>query len=279
MFGERVLSMLVSITVCIVGGLVLPDSFYPYITLIDIFSTYIYIFSVEKRRIDLAKKGEDWSLWDRFSFVRDYFLTCFVQGISAQFLVLVFENRVSDFSLPAMIMGCGVYMGRALSFFIVLLSFWDQFDTVLSYNFIYGCATVQRVHTSLAICNRFADLESASLTTELLTENILNGGSTLTAYTFLDIFFRGNMKVLTTWFTVRVLYLLVPYIQVYYNQLGLTELHSQIVQVAHSLASNYGHAEVPAALGDGRRLFTLAVLVTANHVVSHVVADRRKSDK
>lgn len=272
MIGERLLGILVSFAVVVGGGVILPKDVYPYIQLVDILSTYVYIFSIEKRRVDSDRKGESWRFWDYFQFLRNYIVTSFVRGLTAQLIGLIIQNNVSEFNLPLMIKNNREYMILSGTCFIVVLAFWPVIDTVFSYNFIYGCATVQRMRDSLAICNRYADLKSTALPVSMLKDNLVNGCSTLMAYTFIDVFFRGDFKILQPWFTVRIVYLLVPLMQVFYHQLGMEKIHSQLVFITHSLAANQNLIDIPRALGDGRQLLTLAMFFMANHLLNPLLA-------
>ena len=267
MFGEHTKATLIKITVGIAGGLCVPRFFDPFIALVDKLSSCTNIYSVGKSMIDCRKEsGDPWTAWDYYSLLRDYFATSFLRGLISQTIHMYLDGRFQEFDLAQMCVINLDYMWETVLGLIVVVSFWRYINTIFGLSLIYGCSTLFRINESMSICNRFADLESDALNT-VLRYSFLNGASTLMTYTVIDILFLGDLRILDSWLSVRMFFIAIPYLYVYFQELGLDRMHRQFIHAIRTTLGDQLYFGINYGMTDGRRMMTVFMLVFANFIV------------
>ena len=258
-----------------VAVLFLSETFKPYALLVDIFTTYVYIYNNEVKYIENTNKpGEKWSFWDYFSLLRNYVSVSLLRGILIAVITAYLNNELDTFDLMVAIRGLNVYLGECLGSLTIIVGFHGLISLQIVSNSMLICAITARFVALMDLHKKFNKDGLAIPNPEHLLRSYINGAFGLITVTVVEIIFRGNLKVIESWFTLRSFFLLVPFLQLNFARFGLDKYHGLLIQQAKPLIQQTGIAP-PTHLFNGVALLTAGVLsfgyFTGAGVVSGII--------
>ena len=259
MIAGKFVGAIFSTAIGTVAGTAMPKSWHPYVALVDDFSTYTYIFSVEKSNIDMevGDKGK-WGWWHYFSLLRNYFTICIIRGIVDQSLHLFLNNNLESFDFVGMVLRTGPYLTESIFCLIIILAFYDVVNCLLGREFISSCVVMIRAFTSIRIFERYGAKHGQGNLVSMVKHDFFNGNTALLTYTVVDLIFRGNLSIIGHWIGFRLVFLIMPFFHLYYNNTSAPVIHSHIIQLMQThLGDKTG--DFYKHLLDGHLMMTLAV--------------------
>lgn len=253
-------------------GCYVPDSWIPFIKLIHNFTSYsnIYGYLLTTYSDDESKNKKSSWIWRNYTFFRDYFLISSFRGIVTEAIDSAVLGNLGQFNLQKAIMVNDGYLKEAALSLFVCIGFEDFILCQAGINLLSITSIIARVLRSLEILKAHSSSTSATMLLEMAKLNVLNSASTTFTLTIIDIFLKGDLKILSQWIGVRLIYFMTPYIQVQYGPLGLAKLHSQIATIIQTSTKGFG-LNFSEKLEDGLFVGTLILFLSSGLVIAPMV--------
>jgi hypothetical protein len=255
MFGANYFFGLLGMSVGPVFSVLFGEAYLPYLSVIDNFTVYITIFNHEKNAVNKTnKEDEKWTTWDKFSLLRNYYVVTFVRATIVEAIIALLTGKFDEFELTHAVRNWKPTATEATASLVIIIAFYNFLFSNFGCMLMDICATTCRIFTSIKIFKSIGS-NTISSQAEMSIQNGLNGAFTLVALTFINMVFRGEFRILSTWIGVRLPMAILPFLQLHYSQLGLSKLHAQVAFPIKKTVETFG---VPYTenLEDGLLVFT-----------------------
>lgn len=265
MLGDSIVGAFLSAIVGTLLGTALPQTWYPFVAVVDDFSAYMSIFNVEKQNIEKeAKIDGKWTWWHSFSLIRNYFTISLFRGIVIQTVSLILNGQIQSFDLAFMIANLNPFFVEASLDLVVILAFYDVIYSNLGKELIGYCATATRAINSIAIFQRFGGVAGSGNLVNMLKFNAMNGAMTLLTYSITDLVFRGSLEKIVNWFGFRLIFFVMPYVHLQFHQTEVPKIHAQFISLIQTqLGSHVG--DIHKYFMDSHVMATMAAYFIASY--------------
>lgn len=205
-------------------GMILPRGLDQYIMLIDRISAYYSIFKMETRFINrqiaktpkLRNEGNKWQAWHSYGLIRNYFLMGYLRGIVTQIIATYLNGGLQGISVKDLFFN-PTYLYEALLSIAIIASLSKVLQTDWCSKLLGLCSTLTKTIQTLDIIQKLGTPSNSNLN-NLLLHCSLNGASTLIAYTLVDLFITGDLRVVDSWIGVRLFYVILPFLHVWFTE-------------------------------------------------------------